>query len=60
LSPESPANSPAADWIAADSDLPEPVEQRKHEGDLYYDKATGFCYRWIDDDKVKKHVWIQI
>ena len=33
---------PASDWLT-------PEEEIKHEGDLYYNKEDGFCYRWICD-----------
>jgi hypothetical protein len=53
-------NKPASDWIAADGGNAETPEQIKHEGDLYYDKDTGYCYRWIYDSTEKQHVWIEI
>ena len=52
--------SPADEWIEKDKGKEEAVEQIKHEGDLYYDRDTGFCYRWIYDDGSRKHCWILI
>jgi hypothetical protein len=53
-------NKPASDWIAADEGEAGTPEQVKHEGDLYYDKDTGYCYRWIYDSTEEQHVWIEI
>jgi hypothetical protein len=53
-------NFPAVDWIDADLLAGNTVEQTKHEGDLYYNKLTGDCYRWIYDSNEKQHTWIQI
>lgn len=51
--PEAVANKPASDWS-------EEEEKQKHEGDLYYNKSNGYCYRWIYDDIHSKHLWIRI
>ena len=36
-------NRPASDWTTA-------ALKKQHNGDLYYDKATGKAYRWGTDD----------
>ena len=38
-------NKPASDWTT-------PELKKQHNGDLYYDKATGKAYRWGSDDGV--------
>ena len=45
---ESEANYPANQWTSDD-------EQIKHEGDLYYDKESGQCYRWVCDKVGNAH-----
>ena len=37
------SNKPASDWTTA-------ALRKRHNGDLYYDKATGKAYRWGTDD----------
>lgn len=37
------SNKPASDWTTA-------ALKKQHNGDLYYDKATGKAYRWGTDD----------
>lgn len=38
-------NKPASDWTT-------PELKKQHNGDLYYDKATGKAYRWGSDDGI--------
>ena len=38
-------NKPASDWTTV-------ALKKQHNGDLYYDKATGKAYRWGSDDGV--------
>lgn len=38
-------NKPASDWTTVEL-------KKQHNGDLYYDKATGKAYRWGSDDGV--------
>ena len=37
------SNSPANEWTTDE-------ERKKHIGDLYYDKSTGYCYRFQHSD----------
>lgn len=43
-------NEPASNWVTNE-------EKANHLGDLYYDKDTGYSYRWSDDNGYK---WIKI
>lgn len=43
-------NEPASTWIT-DSD------KIKHEGDLFYNTATGAAYRYIYNSSTKQHEW---
>ena len=58
------SNYPASEWIKADENTGNSNEQIKHEGDLYYDKTSGQCYRWVCDRKEDEshgtHYWIII
>lgn len=38
-------NKPASDWTTV-------ALKKQHNGDLYYDKATGKAYRWGSDDGI--------
>jgi phage-related protein len=49
----STSNAPANGWTSDD-------EKIRHEGDLYYNTATGGAYRWIYDDTEKAHKWLVI
>jgi hypothetical protein len=46
---------PANEWI-------ESGDEKRHAGDLYYDKSTGFCYRWLYEEKDNEstYYWIRI
>lgn len=46
-------NLPASQWTTDD-------DKKKHVGDLYYDKATGFAYRFLYDDENESYYWTQI
>ena len=45
------SNAPAVSWDTAD-------KKQQHIGDLYYDKLTGFAYRFLLDGTTFK--WVQI
>ena len=45
------SNAPAVSWDTAD-------KKQQHIGDLYYDKLTGFAYRFLLDGTTYK--WVQI
>ena len=45
------SNVPASDWKTVD-------DKNNHIGDLFYNKATGYCYRFMLDGSTYK--WIQI
>lgn len=45
------SNAPAVSWDTAD-------KRQQHIGDLYYDKLTGFAYRFLLDGTTYK--WVQI
>lgn len=44
-------NKPASDWTTD-------ALKKQHVGDMYYDKNTGYSYRWLQDGTAYK--WIQI
>jgi phage-related protein len=44
-------NKPASDWTTN-------TLKKQHVGDMYYDKDTGYSYRWLQDGTEYK--WIQI
>lgn len=44
------SNAPADAWTTVD-------ERARHEGDLYYDRATGFSYRFLNDGGYK---WVRL
>lgn len=44
-------NKPASDWTTD-------TLKKQHVGDMYYDKNTGYSYRWLQDGTAYK--WIQI
>lgn len=46
-------NLPASTWTTDD-------EKKKHIGDLYYDKDTGYVYRFLYDDENETYYWTQI
>ena len=43
-------NAPASTWTTDD-------EKIKHEGDLFYNTATGAAYRYIYNSSSKRHEW---
>ncbi len=45
-------NEPAAEWTTTE-------ERKKHEGDLFYWKSTGYAYRFMQDGAVWKWQMIQ-
>ena len=47
------SNAPANQWTTDD-------EKKKHVGDLYYDKGTGFVYRFLYDNDNEQYYWTQI
>ena len=44
-------NEPAKDWTTD-------TDKNKHLGDLYYDTATGYCYRWQNQNGI--YSWSRI
>ena len=46
------SNLPASDWKESEYNI--------HLGDLYYDKDTGYAYRFYLDSENNKYGWIQI
>lgn len=46
-------NAPANEWTTDD-------EKDKHIGDLYYDKATTYAYRFLYDDETDTYGWQHI
>lgn len=44
-------NKPASDWTTD-------TLKKQHVGDMYYDKDTGYSYRWLQEGTAYK--WIQI
>lgn len=46
-------NEPAKNWTTEN-------EKIRHEGDLYYNTATGAAYRWIYNNDDKAHEWTRI
>ena len=44
-------NKPASDWTTD-------ALKKQHVGDMYYDKNTGYSYRWLQEGAAYK--WIQI
>jgi hypothetical protein len=65
------ANAPASAWIEedkkheGDESYIANSEQIKHEGDLYYNKESGQCYRWVCDRESsgahgEVHYWMLI
>lgn len=47
------SNAPANQWTTDD-------EKKKHVGDLYYDKGTGYVYRFLYDNDNEQYYWTQI
>lgn len=47
------SNQPANEWTTED-------EKINHIGDLYYDKDTGYCYRWTLDSESNVFSWIKL
>ena len=47
----SETNKPASDWTTD-------TLKKQHVGDMYYDKDTGYSYRWLQDGTAYK--WIRI
>lgn len=46
-------NLPASEWI--DDSL-----KQQHIGDLYYDKDTGYAYRWTLDNETNLYSWFKL
>lgn len=46
-------NAPANTWTTT-------VDKDKHIGDLYYDKSTGYAYRFMYDNTTSTYVWTKI
>ena len=44
------SNVPASDWQTIDTANNDDNEKIKHIGDLYYDKVTGYAYRFAHED----------
>lgn len=44
---------PASEWKTDE-------EKKKHINDVYYDKLTGICYRWVYDQEKNKYFWMEI
>ena len=46
-------NAPANTWTTT-------IDKDKHIGDLYYDKSTGYAYRFMYDNTTSAYVWTKI
>lgn len=46
-------NYPASDWKTDE-------EKQAHVNDIYYDKRTGICYRWVYDQDKQQYFWMEI
>lgn len=46
-------NAPANTWTST-------TDKDKHIGDLYYDKSTGYAYRFMYDNTTSTYVWTKI
>ena len=46
-------NYPASNWTTDD-------EKKAHVNDIYYDKWTGICYRWVYDQDKQQYFWMEI
>lgn len=44
---------PASEWTTDD-------EKKNHINDIYYDKRTGLCYRWVYDQDRQQYFWMEI
>lgn len=53
-------NVPAKEWVDIDDTNGNTYEQDRHLGDLYYDTATQYAYRWSYNNSNKQYEWSQI
>lgn len=44
------SNEPAVDWTTA-------ILKQNHLSDLYYDKNTGYAYKWVYDEDTTTYKW---